>query len=163
MWSGRAPDLTGISTILQIVAGEVLYLIYLCCVELIVKLYEEKASRIAVKFPYEYQAQKSYENLVRSYPGDTFLVKMELLSEKVLLTLQSDLSGKKIQYKDLDFRNDQILRLKAQADQVRDFIFVHVYPKHGSLFVAKPFRQSEFLQISAFDIFSSLYSWTVGN
>jgi hypothetical protein len=136
----------------------VLYLIYLCCVELIVKLYEEKASRIAVKFPYEYQAQKSYENLVRSYPGDTFLVKMELLSEKVLLTLQSDLSGKKIQYKDLDFRNDQILRLKAQADQVRDFIFVHVYPKHGSLFVAKPFRQSEFLQISAFDIFSSLYS-----
>jgi len=127
-------------------------------VELIVKLYSEKTSRIAVKFPYEYQAQKSYENLITAHRGESFQAKMELVQQKLLLTLQSDETGKKIQYKELDFKTEQILRLKAQAERVSDFIFIHVYPKHGNLFVAKPFRQTEFLRISSLDIFSAFDS-----
>lgn len=123
-----------------------------------VKLYNDKVSRIAVKFPFEYQAQKSYESLITQHPRETFLAKMELIQEKLWLTLQSDETGQKIQYKELDFRNDQIIRLKAHTEKSQDFIFVHVYPKHGSLFVAKPFRREEFIRISAFDIFSALYS-----
>lgn len=121
------------------------------------KLYNEKPSRIGVKFPFEYQAQKAYEALVSAHRGETFQVKLELVQDKLLLTLLSDETGKKIQYKELDFKSQQIILLKNYVDQLSTFIFVHVYPKHGNLFVAKPFRKEEFVKISKLGVFSAMY------
>jgi hypothetical protein len=119
--------------------------------ELVVKLYSDKPSKIGVQFVYEYQAVREYEALVQKYPGESFHAKIEFVKNKILLTLQSDLTGGKVVYKDLEFRSDQIKRLQAFYSPELPLQFVHVFSKANTLFIAKPFRRQEFFKITDLD------------
>lgn len=126
--------------------------------QLVVKLYSDKPSRIAVKFVYEYQAVREYETLLRKFQSDNCRISFEIVNHKVVLTLVSDENGEKQIYKDLEFRVDQLQRLFAYFSKESPMLFVHIYPRSNTLFVAKPFRKENFLKVTDIQLVGSLQS-----
>jgi hypothetical protein len=116
--------------------------------ELVIKLFSDKPSKIGVRYVYEFKATREYEDLIDKYRGETFRAKFEFVKDKIQLTLQSEISGGKIIYKDLEFKMDQVKKLQALFSPELTTHFVHVFPKANTLFVAKPYRQQEFLAIT---------------
>lgn len=124
--------------------------------ELLVKLYEDKPSRVGIKFMYEYKAVRSYEELITAHRHDTFQLKIEPVKGKLDLTLQSEQSGITIPYKDLDYKIDQFKKLELYADKEIAFQFVHIYSNANQLLVARPFRTENFILITSITIISPL-------
>lgn len=122
--------------------------------EIIIKLYQDKPSRIGIKYAYEHLAIKAYEELVSKYHGQTFNVKLELLRGKLKLnmTLQSNETGIKILYKELEYRLELFEKVKALETQSIEF--VHIYMEHNKPYIAKPFKKQQFFQITSVEIVS---------
>jgi hypothetical protein len=115
--------------------------------ELIVKLYSDKPSKIGIKFTHEYQAIKSYEELIGKYRNETFSLKIEPVKNKLNLQLISDQTAIRIPYKDLEYKADQVKKLLS-LDSGMPVEFVHVFSKINILYVAKPFRSQQFITIT---------------
>lgn len=128
--------------------------------DLVIKLYNEQPPRIGIKFKYEYLALRSYEEIIRNHRGQAFMLNLELAKGKINLLLTSEENGVKIPYKDLDYKNDQLIKLQAYAEKNQPLEFVHIFPKSNSLFVAKPFREATFIQISSFQIHGEHFAGT---
>lgn len=124
--------------------------------ELLVKLYSDKPSRIGIKYVYEYMAVREYEALLKDRAERAFSVKIEFYREKINLILQCDNNGAKHCYKALEFKLEQLKRLQAYYEPGMSLEFVHVFPKQNTLMVAKPFRRNDFIRISALEIISSM-------
>ncbi len=120
--------------------------------ELLIKVYSDKPSRIGIKFIYGYKAVRSYEELIAKHRGETFSLKIEPVKTKLNLTLQSNESGIKIPYKDLDYKPDQFKKLEQLMNQKVVCEFVHIYSDANTLFVAKPFRRQEFISVTGFEM-----------
>lgn len=120
--------------------------------ELLIKLYKDKPSRIGIKYTYSFQALRPYEDLIRKYPNDSFTLKLEPKNNKIILTLQSELSGEKTIYKDLDYKPDQLKKLEQQGHSDIPLQFVHVYSEANVILIAKPFKKPLFISISSFEI-----------
>lgn len=120
--------------------------------ELLIKLYKEKPSRIGIKYMYSFQALRPYEDLIRKYPNDAFTLKLEPKNNKMILILQSEQSGEKIIYKDLDYKPEQVKKLQQQGYRGMPLQFVHVYSEANTVLIAKPFKKSLFISISSFEI-----------
>jgi len=123
--------------------------------ELLIKLYTDKPSRLGIKYVYEYLAVREYEALFKHDQTLFYSVKLELFREKINLLLQSDATGIKHSFKALDFKLDQLNKLQAHYKSGMDMEFVHIFPKSNTLMVAKPFKRSTFLKISHLEIISS--------
>lgn len=119
---------------------------------LMLKLYHDKPSKIAVHYNYEHQAQRAYEDLLTKHAGLKTKIKIELLHHKITLCLESVESGFKMYYKDLDYRSSQILQLKAYYEAGSALNFVHVFSKQNTLFVAKPFYKPNFLSVESIEL-----------
>ena len=124
--------------------------------ELLVKLYTDKPTRVGIKFMYEYKAVRAYEQLITMHRGETFILKVEPVKDKLNITLQSEQSGIKIPYKDIDYKMDQFHKLALFADKEISFQFVHIYSNANVILVAKPFRKEEFVLVSKIEIVSHL-------
>jgi hypothetical protein len=126
--------------------------------ELVIKLYADKPSRIGIKYTYEYLAQRAYEDIMRVESKSDFRLKFEIIRDKLQLSLISEHSGKQYQYKDLEFRLDQLGRLNAGAPSGSPLIFVHLFPKENTLFVAKAFKKNEFINVTSYTVITADYS-----
>jgi hypothetical protein len=120
--------------------------------ELVVKIYGDKPSRIGVKYVYDYQAQRSYEDLVKRSGSGSHSLTLEPVRERMTMILTSQDTGVKTVYKELEFKMDQINRLRQHFSQTNPLLFVHVFPKNNTLMVAKPFRKETFITISNFEL-----------
>lgn len=119
--------------------------------ELIIKFYTDKPSRVGIKYAYEFEAVKAYESLITKYRGETFVFSAEPLNNRVNIVMQSEQSGSRVVYKDLDYRPEQVKRLQALAGPGLNIQFVHIYSDANMLMVAKPFKRQEFLSITGFE------------
>lgn len=121
--------------------------------ELFVKPYTGQPARIGIKYTYQFQAVKAYEELVNLTGGSELSGVLELSGNNLVLTLTSDYNGKTIQYKPLEFR---LAELQKLIHLTPPFIFVHIYPQQNALLVAKPFRKSTFLEINHLELRGAL-------
>ena len=123
--------------------------------ELVIKLYADKPSKIGVKYNQEYQAVKAYEELLAKNQGNEFQLKIEFVRGKISLELVCELTGSKTVYKELEYRLDQLKRLKAFIKPGNDLHFVHVFSKANTLMIARPFRKNQFASIKDYEIIGS--------
>jgi len=124
--------------------------------ELLVKLYTDKPTRVGIKFMYEYKAVRAYEQLITRHRGETFILKIEPVKDKLNIILQSEQSGIKIPYKDIDYKMDQFQKLVSFSDKEISFQFVHTYSSANIILIAKPFRTEEFISVNRIEIISHL-------
>jgi hypothetical protein len=121
--------------------------------ELLIKLYSAQASRIGIKFIYEYQAVKAYETLIKN-GGKHYRLHLELKKTKAQLTLISALNGLKWEQKDLDYKIEMVQKLTTYIKSGDPLNFVHVFPRASNIFVAKPFNQNQLIVIDDYQIIS---------
>lgn len=117
--------------------------------ELVIKLYSDKPSKIGVKYIYDYLAERSYEEIISKARGERFSVTLEPVKDRMELVLKSEDSGKKFVYRALEYKNEQLQRLRNVYAAGDPLEFVHVYPKNNTLMVAKPFRQQIFVAVGS--------------
>jgi hypothetical protein len=120
--------------------------------ELLVKIYGDKPSKIGVKYPQEYSAVKAYEAIFHKDAGTLFHLKMELVKERVNLLLISEQTGISIAYQALEYKVEQIKRLQAFIKPGMELEFVHIFPKANTLMIAKPFRKPDFIKLKNYEI-----------
>jgi hypothetical protein len=120
--------------------------------EFVIKLYNDKPSRLGIKYLYEYQAVKAYEEIFNRNAGDVFSLRVEIIKNKVSLRLLSEQTGERILYKELDYKLEQLKRLQAFTNTGSDIQFVHVFSKANTLMIAKPFRTARFISLSSYEI-----------
>jgi hypothetical protein len=127
-------------------------------VELIIKLYSDKPSRIGVKYLKEYLAVKAYEELISKYPNETFSLKIELSKAKVNLFFLSEETGGRVIYKDLDYKIEQLKKLEAYiSSEGGPLQFVHIYSNTNQLLIAKPFRKQTFITVTDIEVINPSY------
>ena len=120
--------------------------------ELIVKIYNDKPSRIGVKYVYDYQAQRSYEQLVKKSGTGRYSITLEPFKDRLNMVLTSEETGIKSAYKELDFKMDQVNRLRNHFSLQNPLTFVHVFSKNNTLMVAKPFGKATFISVVNFEL-----------
>lgn len=120
--------------------------------ELLIRLYSDKPSKIGVKYTYEYLAVKAYEAIMEKNAGYVFSLSMELVRDKVNLVLSSDQTGARVLYKDLGYKHEQLKKLQTLLNPGSDLEFVHIFSKANTLMIAKPFRSQSFIKLSHYEI-----------
>jgi hypothetical protein len=125
--------------------------------ELMIKLYSDRPSRIGIKYPTEYQAIKSYEEIIKKHQGGAFSLRIELIKNKANLFLFSEQTGGRIAYKDVEYKADQLKKLEMNLASGLTLEFVHVYAQLNTLLIAKPFRKQQFVTLSNTEIVDPIY------
>ncbi len=120
--------------------------------ELLLKTYSDKPSRLGVRYTYGFQAVKAYEELVRNYRGQEFAITLEPMKGCINLVLEAVQSGKKIPYKNLDYRPELLKKLESLNNASLALQFVHLYSETGAVFIAKPFKKTEFFSLTHYQI-----------
>lgn len=120
--------------------------------ELIIKLYSDKPSKIGVKYPQEYSAVRAYEEIFSKNRGEVFSLKIEMIKDRINLVLVSDQSGGRILYKELEYKMEQLKKLETYFQPGNELQFVHIFPKSNTLMIAKPFRTQKFISLSSYEI-----------
>jgi hypothetical protein len=129
--------------------------------ELIVKLYADKPSRIGVKYPKEYQAVKAYEEIISKYRNENFTLRIELAKGKAFLLLVSGQTGGRVVYKELDYKTEHLKKLEVYMQSGGNLQFVHIYADSNRLLIARPFRQQIFITVSSVEIINPVYTGNV--
>lgn len=124
---------------------------YLHSSHLLIKLYKDRPSRIGIKYPYEFQALKPYEDLVRKFPQHSFTMTLEPYPKHINLRLRSDQCGEVIRYKELLYKPDELRKL-IDDGAVLPMEFVHIYSEANALLIVKPFKKQNFLTISSYEL-----------
>ena len=115
--------------------------------ELFLKFYSDKPSRIGIKYTYEFQAVKAYEDLVRLLGESELNAMLELSGNRITLVLTSLFNGKQARYQALEFNARELQKLRSLGNDTT-FEFVHIYAQHNTLLVAKPFKKARFFVIN---------------
>jgi hypothetical protein len=121
--------------------------------QILIKLYTDQPPRIGIIYPSEYQASKSYEQLIEKHKGELFHASIELVKGLITLRLKSVNGGAFLVYKDLEFKVEQLKRLQAFCKQETEMEFVHVYKKATGIFVPKIRNKNpELMKISGYEV-----------
>src|SRR4051812_44073695 len=120
--------------------------------ELAVKIYPDKPSRLGLLYTYEYQAVKAYEDLLRGNANESLHAMIEIRKGKAILTLTSGHTGKKTVYKDIEFRQPQIDKIRNFYKDGMPMFFVHIFTRANQFLIAKPFHRAEFLPVTAIEL-----------
>lgn len=120
--------------------------------ELIVKLYSDKPSKIGIKYPQEYSAVRAYEEIFHKNMGEVFSLKMEMVKDRMNMTLISEETGGKIIYKDLEYKLEHLKKLQTFLNPGSDLQFVHVFSKTNTLMIAKAFRGTKFIKLTNYEL-----------
>jgi hypothetical protein len=122
--------------------------------ELIIKIYQDKPSRIGILYGSEYIAGKEYATLISNYLGEHFRARLEVVKDRITLILVSDQSNGKVVYKNLRYKGDQLKKLQAFVKADSEIQFVHIYPVENNLLIAKPnlSKPMEFVSIHQYEI-----------
>jgi hypothetical protein len=122
--------------------------------EFIIKLYQDKPSRIGIQYSSGFQAGKEYAALIDKFRGEMLRARIEINGDRLNLILYSDASNAKVAYRDLVYNKAQFKRLQVFIRPDTELQFVHIYSKGNTLFIAKPGfnREMEFLLIHSFQL-----------
>lgn len=122
--------------------------------ELIIKLYQDKPSRIGILYGNQFVAGRDYAALLSKYLGECFKARLEVVKDRINLILVSNKSNGKLEYKNLRYKSDQLKKLQAYVKSDSEIQFVHIYPVENQLMVAKPnlSRPMEFVSIHHYEI-----------
>jgi hypothetical protein len=122
--------------------------------ELVIKLYQDRPPRIGILYGSEFRAGKEYETLIDKFRGESLRARIEINKAKISLTLSSNNSNGKQEYKDLTYNIAQFKKFQVFVKQDTEIHFVHVYTKTNKSFMAKPQRngQMEFATINYFEL-----------
>ena len=142
--------------ILQFVAGNYIRSYYLSVVELVIKLYADKASGLGIKFDTEYKAQKAYEELLSVLGGGPIAIVFELKNTSLELQLISLNNGRSITHTPIAYKPEQLKRLQAIYKPNFLLNYLHVFAKQNIYYVAKPNRLPNFMKIESVSFFPSL-------
>ena len=119
--------------------------------ELLLKVYADQPPRLGIKYIYEYQAVRAYEELLtRAQQGELHAM-LEIKGRQADLSITSEFNGQKFRYKDLEFKAADLQKLRALGEKP-NLTFVHVFPQHNAILVAKPFRKATFLTITGLEL-----------
>lgn len=124
--------------------------------ELLLKFYMNKISRIGVKYLYEHTARSAYEQLLSQNPGETYQIRLEISGDKIHLLLMATQTGKKIVYPNLNYRPDEFKTFQKIIQNNPEFQFVHVFSKKNKVFIAKPFHREELIMVTHVEILNLL-------
>jgi hypothetical protein len=119
--------------------------------EFLFKSYRDQPSRAAVKYTYDFQAVRAYEQLFTKQSGIDFEMRLEPFSSHLKLTITSRESGMPFQYPPLEYKKNDIYLLQ-QLQEGSSLQFLHVYPRAGKLLVARPFKKELFINITRFEV-----------
>lgn len=124
--------------------------------EIYIKIYKDKPSRIGIKYLYEYLAVNTYQDLIVKHPGETFAIKIELLKGKLKLNLdlQANNTGAKISYKEIEYKLALFEKVNTLTNSSLPMEFVHLYSQSNGLFIAKPFNRQQFFPVTCIEIIS---------
>lgn len=142
--------------ILQFVAGHSVRSHYLSVVELVIKLYADKASGLGIKFDTEYKAQKAYEELLSALGGGPIAIVFELKNGSLELQLISLNNGRSITHASVVYNPEHLKRLQASYKPNLLLNYLHVFAKQNIYYVARPNRQPNFMKIESISFFPSL-------
>lgn len=122
--------------------------------ELIIKIYQDKPSRIGILYGNQFAASKDYATLLSNYLGEQFKARLEVVKDRINLVLVSNQSNGKLMYKNLRYKSDQLKKLQAFVKSDSEIQFVHIYPVENQLLIAKPnlSRPMEFAFIHHYEI-----------
>lgn len=121
--------------------------------QVLIKLYTDKPPRIGIIYPSQYQAAKSYEEVIGKYRDETFHASMELVKGNITLRLKSVNGGAFLVYKDLEFKVEQLKRLQVFCKSDTTMEFVHVYKNATGMFIPKIRNKTpELLKISGYEV-----------
>lgn len=129
---------------------------YLSAVELVIKLYADKASGLGIKFDTEYKAQKAYEELQTALGGGPIAIVFELKNNKLELQLISLNNGRTVTHAPVEYKPEQLKRLQAIYKPNFLINYLHVFAKQNIFYVAKPNRLPNFMKIESLSFFPSL-------
>jgi hypothetical protein len=115
-------------------------------VELFLKFYADKPSRIGIKYTYEFQAVKAYEDLVRLFGEGELSALLEITGDRITMVLTSQFNGKQSRYQHLEFKSGELQKLRSLGRN-HAFEFVNIFAQHNTLMIAKPFRKAKFFVI----------------
>jgi hypothetical protein len=93
--------------------------------QIVIKLHNEKAPRIGIIYPTEFQGGKAYEPFLTKYKNENFRMDIELIKDA------------KVIYKDLDFKTEHLKRLQTYTTSATRLEFVHTYWKGNVLMICK--------------------------
>ncbi|MGZ3885057.1 MAG: hypothetical protein ACXVPQ_13370 [Bacteroidia bacterium] len=123
--------------------------------QLFIKLYNDKPSRIGVAFPTEYQGAKAYQQLLANHSGERFNARFELSYGRINLRLISLTGSGHVDYKGLEFKAEHLQKFQAYHKPGAPIDFVHLFWKENALFIAKPrYQKPEFIRISSCEVLS---------
>lgn len=125
---------------------------YLHSSQLLIKLYKDRPSRIGIKYAYEFQALKPYEDLVRKYPQHSFSLKLEPKARHINLSLRSDQNGEVVRYRELLYKPEELRKLIDVGSGALPMEFVHIYSEANVMLIARPFKQHTFFTVSSYEI-----------
>jgi hypothetical protein len=121
--------------------------------QVLIKLYTDTPPRIGIIYPSEYQAAKSYEQLIEKHREENFHMSLELVKGLLTLRLKSVNGGAFIVYKDLEFKIEQMKRLQAFCKQETEMEFIHVFKKATGIFIPKIRNKApELIKISGYEV-----------
>lgn len=122
--------------------------------ELIIKLYQDKPSRIGILYGSEFAAGKAYADILSKYKGEKFRARLEVVKDRMHLILISDKSTGRIEYKGLEYKSDQLKKLQVFVKRDAELEFVHIYPVENKLLIAKPniSKKMEFIFINQYEV-----------
>lgn len=115
--------------------------------ELLVKVYADKPSKIGIWYPHEYQAVRAYETLLMKCRHQKLNLKIEIKPTGLIIQVRSDFDAQLIVYRDIQFKPEQILKMQQYFNGSVAVDFVHVFTRSNQQLIAKPFHQSEFLSV----------------
>ncbi|MCD6068345.1 MAG: hypothetical protein K0S33_3171 [Bacteroidetes bacterium] len=120
--------------------------------ELLIKQYQDRASRIGIKYSSRYPAVKPFEELLTKYPDESFRAKIEVLHDKIHLTLQPDTGGGNVFYRDLVYKKELLPKINAIMNSGLPIELVHVYFENNVPTIAKAFYKNRFVKISGVEL-----------
>ncbi|MEW6470350.1 MAG: hypothetical protein AB1458_15655 [Bacteroidota bacterium] len=105
--------------------------------ELLIKLYKDKAPRMGVVYPNSWQAEKAFQPIMDKHKGDEFRAQIELSKLDARLTLTSVQDGSRIKYDRLRYHIEQLRRFRDLVQPGTRTEFVHVYRQVDQVLIAK--------------------------
>jgi hypothetical protein len=121
-------------------------------VELMVRVYDDGRARLGILYPYEFMAKKNYEQLLGTLRNEALSLQAEIVRGRLQLQFTGAHSGAKVVYREIEFRNEHLVRLRDAFAKGRVFDFVHVFPKSNTMVIAKPYGRAEFLAVKDFSL-----------
>lgn len=125
--------------------------------EILIKLRADKKPRIGIAYLNEYEAGKAFQQILETYPKESFVARLEIFRSHAHFTLYPVNGGRPVFYRHLSFKPDQVKKLQTFVSPKTEMEFVHIYKKGNMAFVAKVKHNNPVpLVIERYDLLSAI-------